>query len=200
MLAIFGLGGAALLLISLSPSVNPFRWVFLSPALVWHGEVWRLFSYALLPGGLIDWMLGVIWLSVLGGRLERIWSSWTFWAYCLLAAIGGAVPFLLLGNSVRIAVIGSGPLIFGLLTAWYRLCGFEDIIVLGLGRVSVRQAAIIIAIINLVLVAGRSGWLGAVCELGAPVAVWLGLSLQLWLNTRRHKGNGGSNRFEHLEV
>ena len=39
-----------------------YDWLGLAPALVWKGQVWRVVSYAFLPGGWIDWVVSSFWL------------------------------------------------------------------------------------------------------------------------------------------
>ncbi|PYI87017.1 MAG: hypothetical protein DME26_07610, partial [Verrucomicrobia bacterium] len=42
---------------------NLYDWLALSPALVWTGQVWRVVSYAFLPGGVVDWVVSLFWLA-----------------------------------------------------------------------------------------------------------------------------------------
>jgi hypothetical protein len=57
------------------------------------GEVWRLFSYALLPGSLgIIWLLfGVMFLWLLSDGLEQAWGAFRVNLYLLAGLVFGAI-------------------------------------------------------------------------------------------------------------
>jgi membrane associated rhomboid family serine protease len=123
----------------------------LNPALVWKGQVWRVFTYAFLPYGPVDWMVSSFWLATLVSLLGRNWSGLGFWTYNLLAALSGATWFLLLAPHLPGQVVGAGAMIFALLIAWDRIYKNERLLLLGIGEVSVRQAVILVAIIDSVI-------------------------------------------------
>jgi membrane associated rhomboid family serine protease len=148
----------------------------------------------------LDCLFGLIWFSVLGGQLERVWSSLTFWCYCLLGILGGVLPLLLILPAGTSVLVGSAPATFGLLAAWFRLCGHERLILHGLGPVTVRQAAVVIAGLNAAIVYVGAGWKAMLCLMGGAVAVWLGLSIHRRWNLLRLQRASGPSRINRLEV
>ena len=117
-------------------------------------------SYAFLAGGILGWAINLFWFATLISMLRNDWSSLSFWIYCLVAAIGGALPIILIKPHADVPVLTAGALIFALLVAWDRFYRRERIIMLGLGEVSVRQAAIFVAALNAVVCFfSCGGWL-----------------------------------------
>lgn len=154
------------------------EWLGLSPALVWKGQVWRVMSYAFLAGGILGWAINLFWFATLISMLRNDWSSLSFWIYCLVAAIGGALPIILIKPHADVPVLTAGALIFALLVAWDRFYRRERIIMLGLGEVSVRQAAIFVAALNAVVCFfSCGGWLFTFSMMCGGVAGWLWLAL-----------------------
>jgi len=157
---------------------NLYGWLALTPALVWKGQVWRMVTYAFLPAGPMDWFLSLFWLATLVSVLGRNWNSRAFWGYCLLGALGGGLFILLLRPGWPFGVAGSAAMIFALLVAWDWMYRHERLLLLGIGEISVRQAAILIAIINSLVLFFCSGWF-------LMVAMWCGgLAGGLWLFVR----------------
>jgi membrane associated rhomboid family serine protease len=155
-----------------------YGWLALTPALVWKGQVWRIVTYAFLPAGPLDWAISMFWLATLVSVLGRNWSARGFWAYCLMGALAGGLFILLLKPGMQFGVVGSGAMIFALLVAWDWLYRNERLILLGIGEISVRQAAILIAIINSLILFFCSGWF-------LMLAMWCGgLAGWLWLRIR----------------
>lgn len=135
-----------------SQTFDVYRWLALSPALVWKGEVWRLVTYAFLPGGIVEWVISLFWLITLTSVLGRNWSGAGYWGYCLLTIVAGALPVVLFQPGSERGLAGCLALIFGLLVAWDRLYQRERMILLGFGEITVRQAALLVALINVFLV------------------------------------------------
>ncbi len=153
-------------------------WIALTPALVWKGQVWRVVTYAFLPASSLDWAIGLFWLATLVSVLGPNWTSRGFWGYCLLGALGGGLFILLLKPGMQSSVVGSASLIYALLVAWDWMYRHERLMLLGIGEISVRQAAILIAIINSLVQFFCSGWF-------MMVAMWCGgLAGWLWLTVR----------------
>jgi membrane associated rhomboid family serine protease len=156
-----------------------YDWLPLSPALVWKGQVWRVASYALLPGGVVDWVVSLFWLATLIAVLGRNWSARGFWGYCMLATLAGALPIVLLKPASQGLFAGSSAVTFALLVAWDRRYRHERLILLGIGEISVRQAAILIAIIDaLILLFSCGGWFYMVAMMCGGVAGWLYLAIR----------------------
>jgi len=153
-----------------------WEWLGLSPALVWKGQVWRAASYALLAGGILGWAINLFWFATLISLLRNDWSSVSFWIYCLVGAVGGALPVILIRPHSEMLVVGTGAIIFALLVAWDRFYRRERILMLGIGEVSVRQAAIFVAILNAVICYfSCGGWLFTLSLMCGGVAGWLWL-------------------------
>ena len=176
-------------------------WLGLSPALVWKGQVWRVVSYALLAGGVVAWVVNFFWLATLVSILARDWSSKTFWAYCLVAAFAGAVPIVLIAPQADVRVFSAGAIIFALLVAWDRLYRRERLLMLGLGEVSVRQAAIVIAVINAVITFfSCGGWLFTLSMMCGAVAGWIYLAIGQRRVMSRPSQVAESERIARLEL
>jgi len=82
----------------------------LTPAALWHGEVWRLVTYSLLHGGLLHFVLNCLGLFLIGREIAPILGSrGLFQFYLSTAVLGGlawvathtwgAPPFPLVGAS-----------------------------------------------------------------------------------------------------
>ena len=152
-----------------------YDWFDLTPALVWKGQVWRVVTYAFLPASPLDWAISMFWLATLVSVLGRTWSARGFWGYCLLGALAGGLFVTLLKPGMPYGIAGSSAMIFALLVAWDWLYRNERLILLGIGEISVRQAAVLIAIINSLILFFCAGWF-------LMLAMWCGgLAGWLWL-------------------
>ena len=149
-------------------------WLGLSPALVWKGQVWRLLTYAFFANGVLVWVVNLFWFLTIISLLARNWSSTSFWTFCATAAVASALPIVLLFPTADFRIVSAGGLVFALLVAWDHLYRRERLIMLGLGEVSVRQAAIFIGVINAIIVFfSCGGWLMTLSLLCGAVAGWL---------------------------
>jgi membrane associated rhomboid family serine protease len=154
------------------------EWLGLSPALVWKGQAWRAVSYAFLAGGILSWVVNLFWLITLVSILARDWSPKGFWAYCLFAAFAGALPIIFIAPHVDARVFSAGAIIFALLVAWDRNYRRERLLMLGLGEMSVRQAAIFIAAINAIITFfSCGGWLFTLSMMCGGIAGWIYLAI-----------------------
>ena len=97
---IVGISGALHLLVFARPDVAHLLW--LDPAGVLRGEVWRIVTFLFAPTGPVSgssllWIaLGLWFLHTMGSALEAQWGSFRFDLFCLLGALGTlAVAFLL---------------------------------------------------------------------------------------------------------
>lgn len=176
-------------------------WLGLSPALVWKGQFWRVLSYALLAGGVVAWIVNFFWLATLISILARDWSSEKFWGYCLFAAFAGALPIVLIQPGADVRVLSAGAIIFALLVAWDRFYRRERLLMIGLGEVSVRQAAVFIALINIVITFfSCGGWLFTLSMMCGGVAGWLCLAIGQKRVMSRHGQVAESERIARLEL
>ncbi len=177
------------------------KWLGLSPALVWKGQVWRVLTYATLDGGILGWAVFLFWLATLTSILARDWSSKSYWAFCLFAAFAGSLPFILFEPQADRPVVGVTAVIFALLVAWDRNYRRERILMLGLGEVSVRQAAIVIAVINaMVTFFSCGGWPATLSMACGGGAGWIYLALGQRRVMSRHSRVAESERIARLEL
>jgi membrane associated rhomboid family serine protease len=179
---------------------NLYGWLPLAPASVWRGQVWRLLTYAFLPGGVVDWAVSLFWLATLLSVLGRNWSSLGLWLYALLTVLAGAVPIVLLKSGSELLVVGNAAMIFGLLVDWYQLYGRERIILLGFGEISVRQAAILVAIIEALILLFCCGWFLLPSMMCGGVAGWLYLAVRRRLVMSPESRRLDSERIARLEL
>ena len=177
------------------------KWLSLSPAMVWKGQVWRVLTYALMDGGILGWAVFLFWLATLTSILARDWSSKGYWAFCLFAAFAGALPFILFEPQADAPVLGVTAVVFALLVAWGRNYRRERILMLGLGEVSVRQATIIIGVINaLITFFSCGGWLVTLSMLSGGVAGWAYLAIGQRRVMSRGSRVAESERIARLEL
>lgn len=160
----------------LTHTFDLYDWLGLAPALVWQGQVWRVASYAFLAGGWIDWVVSSFWLVTLISVLGRNWTSRGIWGYSLLGVFAGALPVVLLKPGWEIYIAGNAAMIFALLAAWDWFYRRERLILLGIGEISVRQAAILIAIINSIILFFSDGWFLMLAMWCGGVVGWLWLT------------------------
>ena len=64
-------------------------------------------------------------------------------------------------------------MILGLLAAWDRLYSRERIILLGMGEISVRQAAVIVAVIEVLILLCGWGWVSTLAMIFGGVVGWM---------------------------
>ena len=181
-------------------TVDLYDWLALSPEMVWKGQLWRVMSYAFLPMGIVDWAVSLFWLVTLVGVLGKHWSGRLLWEYSLLSTVVGAVPIVLLKSQAGLVVVGNAAMIFGLLVAWYRLYGRERIILLGVGEMSVRQAAILVAIIEVLILFFSVGWFVTLAMLCGGLAGWAHLAVRWKLAMMQGSRPTDSERIVRLEI
>lgn len=156
-------------------------WMALWPPWVRRGEVWYLVTYAFLPNGPVDWLVSLFWLATLVSVVGRNWSSGELWGYCLLATVFGGLVVVAVNPPMQFPIVGNGAMIFALLAAWYRLYGRDRLVMLGLGEMSVRQAVIIVAVIEVLVSWFCLGWFVTLAMMSGGAAGWL----YLWVRGER---------------
>lgn len=185
---------------SLTHSFNLAVWLTLSGPQFWSGQIWRLASYALLPAGILDFIMNSIALVCLGGMLERHWSRGEFWLYCLVAAAGAGLAKVLLQWSSPLPLIGMAPTIFGLLIAWGFLCGRQNVAIVPFGEITVWKLVLTAGAIGLLIMFLTTGPVTAMIMAAAGLSGWL----YLWLKHKRLMLRPGnvvqSNRISRLEL
>jgi membrane associated rhomboid family serine protease len=144
----------------------------------WKGKIWLIATYVLLPSGLLDFIFNWFMILVLGTLLERVWSRGQFWLYCLVCVIGAGIVKVIVQPSAHVAMVGTIPIVFGLLVAWGRLFANERILFWFHWEMSARQAAIIIAAAGYIVLLPCSGPITATIMLCGGLAGWLFLCAQ----------------------
>ena len=200
LLLFFALGFPLALLGHYTHTFELYAWLGLSPALVWKGQLWRTLSYGLLAGGPVDWAVSLFWLATLATILGRNWSALEFWAYCLVGIFAGALPIVLLQPGMGIPLAGGAAMIFALLGAWDWFYHNERLILLGLGEISVRQAAILIAVINSIILFFCNGWFLMLAMWCGGAAGWFYLFVRWKLVMGKTGQQVRSERMARLEL
>ena len=173
----------------------------LNPVKVWNGEVWRLVTYSLVAGRPIQWILNVLWLAMMISVLKQDWSSKRFWVFIVVSALGGALPFVLLFPHGGALILDSGGVILGLIVAWARFHGHERVVMLGIGEMSVRQAAIFLAALDLAMTYLSCGGLMFTLSMACGgLVAWIYLVLGSKLVLRRSSSVAESKRMARLEL
>jgi membrane associated rhomboid family serine protease len=197
----FGFAFPLALLGHYTNTADLYSWLGLSSSKVWAGQIWRVFSYGFLAASPIDWIISLFWLATLASILGRNWSAREFWTYCLLGIFAGALPIVFIKPAMNGVIAGSGAMIFALLVAWDWFYRNERLLLLGLGEISVRQAVILIAIIDsVVLFFCCGGWFVMLSMWCGGIAGWLYLVLRSKIFLGRTAQQIRSERVARLEL
>jgi membrane associated rhomboid family serine protease len=177
-----------------------YGWLALSGPELWRGQVWRLVTYALLPAGIMDFVMNAIALVVLGGLLERHWSRGQLWLYCIVVTVGAGMAKVLLQSASPLPLTGATPMMFGLLIAWGFLCGGEIINLLVFGQMTVWKLVLGAAVISLFILLLTAGLITTLILAAGGFTGWL----YLWLKHKRLMSRPGrvtrSERISRLEL
>ncbi|MEY4489219.1 MAG: Rhomboid family [Verrucomicrobiota bacterium] len=173
----------------------------LAPRAVWHGELWRLFTAALLTRGLTDLVFDALALYWLAGALENHWKPREWPLYGALCVGVGSLLACALFPGVPVISVGPAGLIGALLVARVRLAPAERI------QLSTTFSLPVIALLLLwagcvALAAFGGGFpLSSVLAVLATAATgWLYLSLRWRFLNRRPAQSVTSGRFDRLEM
>jgi len=172
----------------------------LAGPLFWHGKLWTILTYGLLPATLLDFLFNWVMILVFGSWLERVWSRWQLWLYCGACAFGAGVVKVLVQPSTPTLMVGTAPVVFGLLAAWGMLFAGERVLFWFLWEMPIRQAAIVMAVITFVAMLPCAGPVVAGIMLSGGVAGLIFLALQSRLLHSRVSRNVVSERMERLEL
>jgi membrane associated rhomboid family serine protease len=157
-------------------------WLALKTHPFWHGQIWRLVTYALLPAGILNFILNVFALIVLGGWLERVRSGGELWIICIVSAAGAGLAGVLPPFA---SLTGAAPMMFGLLAAWCFHCGHEKISLFPFGEMTVRQLALAAAAVSLLVTLFSVGWRMAIVMAAGGLSGWFYVwARHKWLMSR----------------
>ncbi len=172
------------------------HWLAASAADFWHGQVWRIISYALLPTGIMDFAMNTFALVMLGSQLERHWTRSELWRFCASAAAGAGCAQVLFSS---LPMTGAAPMMFGLLLAWVFVSGHEVLPFPIIGEMSVRQVVLILAAVSFAIMFFTAGLVRAIVMAAGGLVGWIYLWLRLkWLMSRSSRAveSGRINRLE----
>jgi membrane associated rhomboid family serine protease len=153
-------------------------WLTASAHGFWHGQIWRIFSYALVPRSLSDLAMSALGFIVIGSQLERHWSRGELWWFCAVTAAGGGLMNVSLSAA---PLVGAAPVTFGLLVAWGWISGSEEVLAPLAGRVTVRQLVLVLAGAGLLVTFFSAGLTPALVTAFAGFSGWA----YLWLQRKR---------------
>jgi len=171
------------------------------PTQFWRGRVWQMVSYALLPFGPADLIFNALFFAVLGTRLVQGFRRRGFWLFCFVAMIGTAVVKLALTPFNRGVFVGIGGVVFAMFAAWYYLFSNEEVMLMGVWRMRMRTAILIIA--GLIIMFGLfspCGFWNALAILGGGATGWLYLALRTRWILQRPAQPLASERIRRLEL
>ena len=86
----------------IDPSKVVYRFLCFSSSKILHGQIWRLFTFVLVPfsgGGPLSVVLGIYFTWFVGSALEREWGDFRFNLYVLLGMAGAWLACLLTGSA-----------------------------------------------------------------------------------------------------
>ena len=168
-----------------------------SAAPFWHGQIWRVVSYALLPNGIFDFLMNSFALVLLGAQLERHWARGRLWLFCAITAAGAGLTHIFLAST---PMVGATPVMFGLLIAWAFECGHQPAQFPLFGEMTVRQMVLIFALVSLAIMFFTAGLARTAVMAAGGFTGWLYLWLRhKWLMSRSGRAVH-SERINRLEL
>jgi membrane associated rhomboid family serine protease len=183
-----------------SRSYNVYPWLGLNGWTFWHGCVWTIVTYALLPASLLDFLLNWVMVLFVGVYLERVWSRRQFWRHCLISTLGAGVAKVLLDPAGPMLMVGTTPIVFGLLAAWGWIFANERVLFWFIWDMTVRQVAIVLAIVCVLLMLPCAGVKTVAIMLCGGVAALASLWVQSRFVRSRASRSFVSERMGRLEL
>ena len=116
--ALIGVNVAVYVLQVLTPADRMIELFGLIPARVGELEVWRLFTYQFLHGGVWHLALNMLMLWMFGSELEQRWGRRFFVRYYLLCAVGGGLTYTLVRWGTWTPSVGASGAIYGVLMGY----------------------------------------------------------------------------------
>src|ERR1039457_454874 len=154
----------------------------------------------LAPGRILDLLFHGMLIQWLGAWIVRAWSRGELWSYCLITATGAGLAKVVLQPSNPALLIGAAPMVFGLLAAWARLYGREEIKLGLIWQTTARRAALLLGAITFLLMAISAGLVVAMVTLSGGLVGWIYLSLRWKVNLARGSRTMTSERMSGVEL
>ena len=193
-------GGLAVVIGTMSHQFNPHLWLDLNGPRFWHGQIWRLITFPLLPMGVMDLIMNGVALVILGGMIERHWTRGQLWTYCFVAATGAGLAKVLLQSASPVPLCGATPVIFGLLIAWGFLSRPEPIRLFLLGETTVWKLVLIASAISFLTLFFTGGLMMALIMMAGGVIGFIFLWLKHQCLMNRRSSVVHSERIQRLEL
>ena len=122
----------------------------LYPPAVLSLEVWRLFTYMFLHGGLFHLLMNMFVLYMFGSQLEQVWGRRRFVRYYLLCGLGaGLFALLPLPAFFNAIHIGASGAVYGLLLAFGLLFPSAQVFVFFFLPMSARHLVVVLGFVAL---------------------------------------------------
>lgn len=174
--------------------------LWLSPAALGEGQVWRLLTYTLLPSGFLDLLMSGLMVVWLGSRVARVWPRMEFFLFCGICAAGAGVVWLLISPGPDEAVRGTQVLVLALLVAWARMFGHERVRLMASWEVRLLTLVLFFGAALILFSASMGGWRQGVLLFAAAGSGWLYLTLRWKANRAQPARAVDSSRFNRLEL
>lgn len=141
------------------------------------GAFWRLLAYAFLPGALLPFLGGGLFLAILGPQLEERLGIWPFLGCYALSGISAGIMHLVLGRGGAPPALGSSGAVAGVLGAYLIFFPNIPIRMYGMGRVMSVPAYlfaciwIVALLVNGYGMGGLGGWVRGFLD-PFPISIW----------------------------
>ena len=86
--------------------------------LIKNFQIWRLFTYQFLHGGVLHLLINMLMLWMFGSELEQRWGRRFFIRYYFLCGVGGGLTYALVRFDSSMATVGASGAIYGVLMAY----------------------------------------------------------------------------------
>jgi membrane associated rhomboid family serine protease len=115
------------------------------------GKIWQIGSYVLLPATFFDFLFNWVMVLFLGSCLEKLWSRRQLWLCCLVSTVCAGLAKVLIEPSSHRSMVGTGPVVFGLLAAWGYVFKYEKVLLYFIWEMTNRQAAVLMTGVSVLL-------------------------------------------------
>jgi membrane associated rhomboid family serine protease len=121
----------------------------LIPAKVNRLELWRVFTYQFLHGGVWHLAINMLMLWMFGSELEQRWGERFFLKYYFLCAVGGGVTYALARFGTPMASVGASGAIYGILMAYGLWFPNRTVLLAFVFPVRVRHVVVFLIVVEL---------------------------------------------------